>query len=374
MPLLFLLLGSSGEATKRVTIEGFRYWSSERYTRVVVDLDGPVKFTQSRLSNPDRLYFDLENCILSKKSTSVPIQDGILKNVRAGQFNNKTTRVVLDLQKVESFNAFMLEDPYRLVIDVFGERSVKKTIPDKGQKDEFVGIKRVVIDPGHGGKDPGAIGPNGLLEKDVVLEIAKKLGKMLRERYDMEVIFTRERDVFVPLEERAAIANSKGADLFISIHTNASRKRNVKGIETYILNWTTDEESMKVAARENAISFSKMKKAQSELQMILQDLARDNKKDESMRLAHNVQVSMVDALKQDYNEVIDLGVKQALFYVLVGAEMPSILVETSFISNHEEERRLSSRRYKERIAQAIADGVKDYTTPSKLVKRTSDNI
>jgi len=371
VPGLLLLFWSSGEATKRVTVEGFRYWSSEKYTRVVIDLDAPPRFSQNRLSNPERIYFDLENCLLSKKTTpSVTIEDGILKRVRVGQFDKETVRVVLDLQEVASFNAFILEEPSRLVIDVFGRKG-PVIIPEK---DRFTEIKRVVIDPGHGGEDPGAIGSKGLMEKDVVLAIAKKVGEILRGKYNMEIVFTRDRDVFVPLEERTAIANSKNADLFISIHANASPQRSVKGIETYILNWTTNEEAMRVAARENAISFSRMQKAQSELQMILQDLARENKKDESMRLAHNVQGSMVDMLKEDYNEIIDLGVKQALFYVLVGAEMPSILIETSFISNHEEEKLLSQDRYRERIAEAIANGIKDYSTSSKFVKKISDNI
>lgn len=363
------------EASKSVTFEGFRYWSSERYTRVVVDLDGPIKFTQHRLSNPDRLYFDLKDCFLSKKATpSISIGDGILKNVRAGPFDKETVRVVLDLQEIESFNVFVLEDPYRLVIDVFGKKTLKP-IPEREQEKGLAEIKRVVVDPGHGGEDPGAIGPNGLLEKDVTLAIAKKLGEILKkEKYNIEVIFTREKDIFIPLEERTAIANSKKADFFISIHANASPGRHAKGIETYFLNWTTDEEAMKVAARENAISFSKMQKAQSELQMILQDLARDNKSEESKKLAFKVQTSLIDTLKQDYNEIMDLGVKWALFYVLVGAEMPSILVETSFISNHKEERRLSNDEYRGRIAEAIADGIKNYITLSKVVKKAGDNI
>ncbi len=386
--LVFFLFGY-GEASKEITVKGFRHWSSERYTRVVVDADGPIKFTQNRLSNPARLYFDLENSHLSKKiNPSLPIGDSILKDVRVGQFKNDTVRVVLDLQDFESFNAFVLKDPYRLVIDVFGKKN-SKPVPDRKKGERLTEIKRVVIDPGHGGKDPGAIGPKGLLEKDVVLAVAKKLGKILREKYNMEVIFTRDRDVFIPLEERTAIANSKKASLFVSIHANASRRRKTRGIETYILNWTTDREAMRVAARENAISFKKMQQAQSELQMILQDLERDNKKDESMKLAGNVQGSMVDTLKQDYTKIVNLGVKQALFYVLVGAEMPSILVEISFITNYEEEKRLSKNRYREKIAEAIAKGIKFYIAPSKLVnpvrrrnwglfsngvKRTSDNI
>jgi N-acetylmuramoyl-L-alanine amidase len=159
----------------------------------------------------------------------------------------------------------------------------------------------------------------------------------------MEVIFTRESDLFIPLEERTAIANSKKGDLFISIHTNASRKKRTRGIETYFLNWTNNKEAMRVAARENAISIKKMEEMKNGVQFILNDLNRENKKNESMKLAHNVQSAMVDTLNEKYSKVVDLGVKYALFYVLIGAEMPSILVEISFISNSEEEHPLKKK-------------------------------
>jgi N-acetylmuramoyl-L-alanine amidase len=173
----------------------------------------------------------------------------------------------------------MLEDPYRLVIDLYVKKGYsppqkKNTIVKK----KYRAIKTVVIDPGHGGKDPGAVGPRGLKEKDVVLSVGKKLGKILKEKYGMKVIYTRNRDVFIPLNERTEIANSKKADLFISIHTNASRKRRTRGIETYFLNWTSNREAIRVAARENKISIRKMQKMQNELQFILQDLARNNKR------------------------------------------------------------------------------------------------
>ncbi len=373
VPVLLALIWGYGEASKEVDIEGVRFWSSARYTRVVVDVAGPLEFTRKSLSDPDRLYFDLRNSILSKKvKTSLPVKDGILKNVRIGQFNKDTVRVVLDLQEFDNFNVFILKDPYRLVIDVFGKKRSKHVF-EKGQKKGFTGIKRVVIDPGHGGKDPGAIGPGGLLEKDVVLVIAKKLGKILHRKYGMEVVYTRNRDVFIPLEERTAIANSKNADLFVSIHVNSSRGRAVRGIETYFLNWTTNRESMKVAARENAISVRKMQELKGEIDW-LTDLVRENKKQESMRLAGNVQKSLIETLARDYKGIMDLGVNWALFYVLVGAEMPSILVETSFISNRIEERRLSTVKYQEKIAEAIASGIHTYISPSRLVRITSGNI
>ena len=361
-----------GETTETMFVKGFRYWANDKYTRVVVDLSGPVKFTHNILSNPDRLYFDLANCsLLNNTIPSLPIENGILKEVRAGQFKHDTVRVVLDLQEIDNFTAFLLEGPHRLVIDVFGKRNNK---PGTGRKDEerFQGIIRVIIDPGHGGEDPGAIGPRGLLEKDVVLKVAKQLGGLLKEKYGMEVIFTRDTDVFIPLEERTAVANSKKGDIFISLHANASKRRDVRGIETYFLNWTTDNEAMRVAARENAVSLRKMQQAQNALQMILLDLERENKKDESMKLAYTIQNRLVGVLGTDYPEVVDLGVKYALFYVLVGAEMPSVLVEVSFISNYEEERRLSDNGYREKIAEAIAEGIRKYAVPSKLVERKSD--
>jgi N-acetylmuramoyl-L-alanine amidase len=361
------------EASGSILIKGFRHWSSEQYTRVVVDTDGPITFTKNLLSNPDRLYFDIKNSRLSsKKNPSITIDDGILKRVRAGQFKNDTVRVVLDLHVIGSFNAFVLREPDRLVIDVFSNKGTKDSPQKKGQK-KYAAIKRVIIDPGHGGEDPGAIGPRGLKEKDVVLAVAKRLGKILRDKYHMEVIFTRDRDVFIPLEERTAIANSKKGDLFISIHTNASRKKKTRGIETYFLNWTTNREAMKVAARENAISLKKMSEAQNELQMILQDLKRENKKSESMAFAYSVQDAMVENLSRDYKKIVDLGVKYALFYVLLGAEMPSILAEVSFISNKVEEYRLSKKGYRNKIAEAIAHGVYEYTTPPKLVMRARDS-
>ncbi len=376
--LLVVLLWGFSEEAKGVTVKGIRNSSSEKYARIIVDLDVSVKYTQARLSNPDRLSFDLEDCVLSKK-IALPLlaKNSILKDITANQIDKKIVRVVLNLREIENYKVFILKEPYRLVIDVFGKKEPRPVLDKEKQVKELFEIKRVVIDPGHGGDDPGAIGPRGVFEKDVVLAIAKKLGEILKEKYNMDVIFTRDKDIFIPLEDRTAIANSKKADLFISIHANASRRRNARGIETYFLNWTTDEESNRVAARENAVSYKKMKEFQKgDLQMILQDKARDYKNDESRDLAGGIQASLINNLKQDYKEIFNLGVKWALFYVLVGAEMPSVLIETSFISNREEEKRLSDNKYKEKIAEAIAGGINNYfESKKKIVKRiTSDKI
>ncbi len=375
-PLLLVLIIGYSEASKQSAVEGLRYSSYKSHTRVVVDLNGPVKgFTRRHLSNPERLFIDLKDCSLSRKTKhSLSVKDGVLKTVRMAQFDKNIVRVVFDLGKSEKNYAFMLENPYRLVVDIYAQKGNmlsrktktlrhKKTLAGKS----IHKIKTVVIDPGHGGRDAGAVGPRGLREKDITLSVGKKLGKMLKKKHGMEVVYTRKRDKFVPLNDRTEIANSKNADLFISIHTNANNARNVRGIETYFLNWTNNTEAMKVAARENRISLKKMKKIKNDLNTILDDLGRKYKNEESMRLAYSVQNTIVKTLKKDYRRIEDLGVKYALFFVLLGAEMPSILVEISFISNREEEKRLSMDSYKNKIAEAIAKGINSYVTQSTLI-------
>ena len=350
-----------------IEVKDIRSWSSENYTRVVVDLTNTVEFSKNRLSNPDRLYFDVKDAHISKEiNTSIPVGDGILKTVRASQFNKTTVRVVLDLDEISDYQTFIFDDPARLVIDVYGKtRTAAK--PDMNI------VKRmIVLDPGHGGHDPGAVGPKNLYEKDVVLDIALKLKKVLMEDPFNEVFLTRERDIFIPLEERTAMANRKNADLFVSIHANASQRREAKGIETYLLNWNDDEEAIRVAARENAISLKKMRAMNRQVDIvdvIKSDLIRENKRDESIKLANYIQRSLISNLDSDTKHVLNLGVKQALFYVLFGAKMPSVLVEVSFISNPEEERLLSNDAYRTEIAKGIAKGLNTYLTSAPTVQK-----
>jgi N-acetylmuramoyl-L-alanine amidase len=379
--ILTVLTSSHSGASYRASVQGIRYSTYKHHTRVVVDLNGRAVFNSNRLQDPERLYFDLKQCTLSKNTgTLINVNNGTLQRVHAGQFSKDTVRITLDLEGKSMYSAFVLENPNRLVIDVYRPR---KTAPSKSkdgvkEKDEAPSykpeyrperktIKTIVIDPGHGGKDPGAIGQNGLKEKDVVLKVGKRLGEILKKRFGVKIIYTRQTDVFIPLNERTEIANSKNSDLFISVHANANRKRSAKGIETYILNWTNDDESIRVAARENNVSIDKMKSIRGKLQIILDDLTRSYKKSESVRLARNVQDAMINTVKSSYRNTIDLGVKQALFYVLVGAEMPSILVEISFISNSEEERLLANGSYRNKLAEGIADGVADFIKNSTLI-------
>ncbi|MCX7943621.1 MAG: N-acetylmuramoyl-L-alanine amidase, partial [Deltaproteobacteria bacterium] len=215
-------------------------------------------------------------------------------------------------------------------------------------------------DPGHGGHDPGAVGYNGLYEKDVVLDIALKVRDIMhREHQNYEIILTRDADFFIPLHKRAEIANRANADMFISIHTNASYNRMAYGVETYILNWTDDEEAMRVAARENAISLKEMKRLRDELSIILASLESEIKRDESIKAAGFIHRSLVSEIPFEYPE-FDRGVKQALFYVLVGAKMPSVLLEIGFISNPYEEKMLRNERFRLDIAKSIVSGILNY--------------
>lgn len=213
-------------------------------------------------------------------------------------------------------------------------------------------VRRVIIDAGHGGHDTGAIGPGGTREKDVALAIARKLAARLEEA-GLEVVLTRDDDTFVKLEERTRIANRQKGDLFISVHCNAAPSNKLRGIETYTLNTSSDRYSIRLSARENATT----ERGVGDLQYILADLATKANTGESSRLAERVQRSLIRNLSADYKGVKDLGTKEALFFVLLGAKMPAILVETSFLSNPEEEERLADDTYQSKVADSIAEAV-----------------
>jgi len=376
----------AGEKDTSIAVKDIRHWSTPNYTRVVIDLDGPVKYKHHLLKpdpglrKPRRLYLDLENShVTSKIESPVPIKDGLLQRARAGQYTKDTVRVVLDAESIEGYKVFHLHDPFRIVLDV--RRTEKKNAGDKPKlalkkrtvrkgfrkaevpEDSMslarqlgLNVKRIVIDPGHGGKDPGCNASGGVKEKNIVLSIARILKKKIKEEIGCEVFLTRNRDVFLPLERRTAIANMKKADLFISLHVNAHRNRKISGLETYFLNMATDERSVMVAARENATSQKNI----SDLQTILNDLMLNTKIAESSRLAHEVQKGMVSRVRKKYTRARSLGVKQAPFYVLIGAQMPSVLVETGFLTNRTERKRLLSKKYQESVAEGICAGIKTY--------------
>jgi N-acetylmuramoyl-L-alanine amidase len=376
-------LPSAAEAASRASVTEIRHWSNPNYTRVVIDIDRKSTYTYRLLrkdpsiNKPRRLYIDIKNAVLSSAvNKSVPIYDGLLKRTRAGQYNRSTVRVVLDIESLEDYKIFPLSDPFRIVVDVSGEASAatgpKKPLPPgkvtrtpsrAPPLSTATKAPVIVIDAGHGGRDPGAIGRRGLREKNITLKISRMLKQRIERETKARVVLTRTRDVYLPLEERTAIANSKNADLFISVHVNASPRRRASGIETYILNLTNDEESRRLAARENATS----KKALGDLEFILNDLIKTAKTNDSIRLASSVQTNLVKSLRRRYRNVNSNGVKGAPFYVLVGTRMPSILVEVSFISNPTEAKRLKDPKYLEKVVEGISEGVVKYINGAGLV-------
>ncbi len=368
---LCLLLSLEGVfAEERVLIKDLRYYEIANGIRVVIEGSGIVEFSKGQLKNPERLFFDLKNSSLNKElRREILLNKSAVSKIRLGQFDANTVRVVFEFVNANyEFKIIQLEDPYRLIIDIYSDLESRESKEPRISKEPKNFLKRkIVIDPGHGGKDPGAIGPTGLMEKDVVLDVALKIKELMKNKPNYEIILTREKDIFIPLNERTEIANRLKADLFISIHANASPNSYAKGIETYLLNWTDDEEAIRVAARENAISVKKMKQLKGELGFMLASLEREAKRDESVRLAGYIHNSIASSLKSSFLRP-DNGVKQALFYVLVGAEMPSCLLEISYISNPEEERLLADDDYRMRIAKSIVDGIDNYFIKSEKIK------
>ncbi len=573
-------------ALPRVT--GVRHWSTPDYTRVAIDVEQEVKFGSQRISHPDRIFFDLRDTTLASTlvGKTFDVDDGFLKKIRVAEFQPGRTRIVLEVDDLASYDAFLLPDPYRLIIDIHGKKNgttmmakantaavktrsaqdkstmvpanaadtdddssdsepatdegsktdpgpkpaarkaqrepdrhtsgssktglvetdlpaedvnadsrtsdtgksasgnrvIKTTVAVKGSNrkipktiveaddssshssnhnssdhlndspnggapatvasleheklratrasntstsgnDELkpeklrassssspsahrkksrsaadsattdtadlpsesrearptaagdrsliraLGLKigKIVIDAGHGGHDTGTIGPNGLLEKDVVLDVAKRLGRLLESRLGAEVVYTRRDDTFIPLETRTAIANRERADLFISIHANSSHDSDARGVETYYLNFTSSPEALEVAARENAVS----EKSIHELQDLVKKIALKEKIEESREFAGDVQESLYGGLALNNAGLRNRGIKKAPFIVLIGANMPSILAEISFVSNPTDERKMETSEHRQRIAESLYRGVSKYVNGLSGVKVAS---
>ncbi len=369
-------------------VSQIRHWSTDDYTRVVIHLDKDSTYT-SRLLKPDpqygtppRLFVDIEGATVDKNLYVEPIKKGLLEQIKFARNTKDTVRVVLYIESFDDYKVFALKDPYRIVMDIEGSGKksggyyatgintdrydYKSGLPEDrvSSLSEALGLKirTVVIDAGHGGHDPGAIGPSGLKEKEVNLRIAKALKKKLdtegKQFGITKVYLTRSTDKFIPLEERTGIAKKLGADLFISIHCNAARNRQAYGIETYILSLTNDQRSLAVAARENATTSI----SRSDMANVLKQYLLGAKIEESQRFAVHVQSSVVKNVSTKYPPTRNKGVKKAPFIVLIGADIPSILVETSFITNPRDEKRLKSNAYINEIADGIFVGVKRYSS------------
>ena len=225
-------------------------------------------------------------------------------------------------------------------------------------------IGRILLDPGHGGSDVGTIGPTGYQEKELTLDVARRLGQLIEERLGSEVLYTRPDDSYVPLETRTALANQKEADLFLSIHVNSSRSPKARGVETYYLNFTTDAEALEVAARENAVSQERI----SQLQGLVQKIALAEKVDESKEFATHVQSAVWRTQPVRNRRLADRGVKKAPFVVLIGANMPSVLAEIAFLSNPQEEKLLQTPEHRQKLAEALYSGIVNYVETLSVVK------
>jgi N-acetylmuramoyl-L-alanine amidase len=526
-----------------------RHWSTPDYTRVAIDLEQEVQYQVGRVPHPDRIFFDLVGTRLAPDlvGKSFDVEAGFLHRIRVAQYKANTARVVLDVDDVAEYSAFLLPNPYRLIIDIHGKlpaRQVAAVKPDvtapaaqlatvKDKKAESaasdvtvtqlkpatgakpaeataglsradkpkppavaaqeprsapqaptqsavsrlapesaaatqsakdsseraatakdrgpaaekaveiakaeppkiavddtvmdeptkttskpttgptfqaiapqessrnrkkttesaskasgatshvaaptaagnrsliraLGLKigKIVVDAGHGGHDTGTVGPNGLMEKDLVLDVALKLGKLLETKLGAEVVYTRDDDTFIPLETRTAIANKEQADMFISIHANSSSDTSARGVETYYLNFTTSRDALEVAARENAVS----EKSIHELQDLVKKIALKEKIEESREFAADVQRSLYVGLNSRNPGVRNRGVKKAPFVVLIGANMPSILAEISFVSNPGDERKLKTSEYRQRIAESLYKGINKYVSGLSGVKVAS---
>ncbi|QNI32026.1 N-acetylmuramoyl-L-alanine amidase [Alloacidobacterium dinghuense] len=514
-------------------VTGVRHWSTPIYTRVAIDLQDEVQYEATRVPGPDRIFFDLHGSKLSPELIGKSVEvtdDGFLKRIRVAQFSNDVTRVVLDVSNVSEYSAFLLPNPWRLIIDVHGSKpgtmpapsliakqqpqpatqtpasnppsapatpppaattpstvrkpsarttsaanttqepapspqptpqatadaaapgstlkdiasldrqpnkvkatkhpttapvvqSVSGTSPEQ-QPNELeatnqpqpavpptpapakkassknnspaatpdqpaihaavptaagersmvraLGLKigRIVVDAGHGGHDSGTLGPDGIEEKDVVLDVALRLGKLLKQRLGADVIYTRDDDTFIPLETRTAIANKAQADLFISVHANSSSDSSARGVETYYLNFTTSADALEVAARENAVSDQSI----HQLSDLVKKITLQDKISESREFAADVQQSLYSGLEDGNPGLKDRGVKKAPFVVLIGANMPSILAEISFLTNPDDAHELRDPEYRERIAESLYRGVSRYVGSLSGVRIAQSNI
>jgi len=378
-----------------------------------VETNGDFRFRSDKLYNPDRLFFDLlatKPRMGVKGVQTTQVGDKLLKRIRVAETQPGMTRVVLDLESAVEYKASQLSNPDRLMIELrapppAGSPAVSSLRPalepagDQPQTPEPVrvssilekpvlspklvppppplpalaanrnstgnrtliralGLKvgRVVIDPGHGGHDKGSIGPAGLMEKELVLDVAQRLGKLIEERLGSEVIYTRNDDTFIPLESRTEMANANKADLFLSIHANSSPYPSVSGVETYYLNFSSTREAMDLASRENAGS----QKSIHELSEIIEKITKHDKAEESREFAGKMQTALYSAAVRSNAAARNRGVKKAPFVVLIGATMPSILVEIGFVSNSREETLLKRPDHRQKLAEALYNGLSRY--------------
>jgi N-acetylmuramoyl-L-alanine amidase len=392
LALLAVVLSTAAaprQTDPRTEIVNLRRYAHANFTRVVLDIGRLREYTFGELRDPGRIYVDVLQTKLNPilQGQSYPVKADYVSQIRISQKTASTVRLVVDVDfsRIQSYRVYHLPDPFRLVLDIYprgaaeapaqptggktptggnrAQQPVKRHVDEKDPnltatslaRQLGLGVRTVVIDPGHGGPRPGTIGKSGLQEKEINLAIALALRKLLKEA-GIDAVLTRESDVDVGLDDRTVIANQKRADLFVSIHTNAHRDRKRGGVETFFLNVNVDPSVVELAAEENATSTKNI----GEMKSILDKIVQNSKVQESMNLAQAIQKNLVRSLAKDLPGIKDLGVKGGPFWVLIGGEMPSVLVEISHLSNAKEEAKLKTAKYRELAAQGIYDGIMEY--------------
>jgi N-acetylmuramoyl-L-alanine amidase len=387
---LSVLLAAAPQDDPRVEIVNLRRYTHPNFTRIVLDIGKLREYIPGEFQDPGRIYVDVLQAKLNPilQGQSYPVKAEYISQIRISQKTRSTVRVVVDVEfsRIRSYRVYHLFDPFRLVIDIYPRETKAPTAagtPDKAlppadktqppvkrevtprdpnlagtslARQLGLGVRTIVIDPGHGGPRPGTIGRSGFQEKTVNLDVALALQKLLKEKAGLDAILTRESDVDVPLDNRTVIANQKRADLFVSIHSNAHRDRKRGGVETFFLNISPDPSVIELAAAENATSTKNI----GDMKTILQKIVQNSKIQESRDLAEFIQKNLVKSLSGDLPAIKDLGVKGGPFWVLIGGEMPSVLVEISHLSNAKEEAKLKTKKYRELAAQGIYDGIMEY--------------
>jgi N-acetylmuramoyl-L-alanine amidase len=391
-------------------ITGIRHWSSSAGSTVVVDMEDQVPYEVHRLMSPERIYFDLHNTVLTPElnGKTMDVGDALLTRVRIAQPVAGVTRVVLDTKDGSNFSVSMESSPYRLVVELRGSEKTlasngvprnqvapSQIAPKQSAPNQFAsnpppasaaaapakaaagaglaakasnqplparsGKFRIVLDAGHGGWDLGTVGRQGLLEKDLVLDVTERLGKLLQARLGSEVMFTRTTDSYLPLEQRADFANATQADLFVSVHANYSSSAAARGVETYYTNLFSAPGSREVEKHEDG-TFSKP------TPVSLSADGLHEKIEESRRLAASVQRSLYATLAAKSPDIRNRGIKDSAFAVLTGTTMPSILTEISFVSSPADEHNLQTATYRQQIAEALYQGISRYQQSSPRAK------
>ncbi len=376
------------QLSKLPRVTGIRHWSSADSSTVVLDLEDQVQYEAHRLTGPDRIYFDLHDTALAAEleGKTIDIGDALLARVRVAQPSSGLTRVVLETKGNSNFSVSLEPNPYRLVVQVrkLGANPAAQVnlFPGAEEKEKLAIVippptrddlqmrahmpkMRIVVDAGHGGWDLGTVGRRGLLEKDLVLEIAQRLGKLLESRLGADVILTRNDDNYIPLDERAGMANQAQADLFISVHANYSDLPSARGVETYYTNFFSAPNAKDLETRDKGTG------ARNATAATLSPADLHEKIEQSRRLAASVQRSLYGTLSVQNPGLRDRGVKEASYVVLTETAMPGILAEVSFVSSPTDEQKLRSDGYREQIAEALYKGIARYAAGSRGVKVAS---